>query len=69
MAIFAGASLLAVVVFAAAAVPVLRHVGRNEAIRHARATAQLAAAGIVEPALGDALLRGDATPSSGWTAS
>jgi signal transduction histidine kinase len=59
MAIFAAASLLAVVLFAVAAVQVFRHEGRSEAIRNARATAQLAAAGVVEPALRDELLRGD----------
>lgn len=52
-------SLVAVVVFMAASLPFLRHVGRTEAIREARTVARLAATGVVEPNLEDALLRGD----------
>jgi two-component system NarL family sensor kinase len=59
---FVASSLIAVVVFVAASVPFLRHLGRSEAIRDARATARLAAAGVVEPNLDDALL--ELNPSS-----
>ena len=58
---FVAASLVAVLVFAAASVPLLRHLGREEAIREARSVARLAAAGVVEPNLQDGLLRGDDT--------
>ncbi|MDH4345284.1 MAG: integral membrane sensor signal transduction histidine kinase, partial [Thermoleophilia bacterium] len=58
---FVVVSLLAMVVFAAASLPLLRHLGRSEAVRDARDTARLAAAGIVEPNLSDALLTGDAS--------
>ncbi|HSL64094.1 MAG TPA: histidine kinase, partial [Gaiellaceae bacterium] len=53
------ASLAAVLVFVLASVPLLRHLGRSEAIREARAVAALAAEGVVEPNLEDALLEGD----------
>ena len=53
------ASLAAVLVFVLASIPLLRHLGRSEAIREARAVAGLAAQGVVEPNLEDALLAGD----------
>jgi hypothetical protein len=53
---FVAASLVAVIVFVVASLPFLRRLGRTEAIRDARATARLAAAGVVEPNLDDALL-------------
>ena len=56
---FVAASLVASVVFVAASLPLFRHIGRSEAIRNARSTAHLAAAGIAEPNLDDGLLRGD----------
>lgn len=56
---FVAASLVAVLVFGAISVPVLRHLGRTEAIRDARSTARLAAIGIAEPNLEDSLLHGD----------
>jgi len=56
---FVLASLAASLVFVAASLPLLRHLGRTEAIRDARTTARLAAAGIAEPNLEDGLLRGD----------
>ena len=56
---FVVTSLVAVAVFVGALLPLLRHLGRSEAIRVARATARLAAIGIAEPALEDGLLRGD----------
>lgn len=52
-------SLVAVGVFVAASVPFLRHLGRTEAIREARAIARLAAVGITEPNLENGLLEGD----------
>jgi two-component system NarL family sensor kinase len=59
MAMFVAGSLVAVLVFALASVPLLRQTGRNEAIRNARETVRLAAAGVVEPNLRNGLLRGD----------
>lgn len=56
---FVAASLVAVLVFGAISVPVLRHLGRTEAIRDARSTSRLAAIGIAEPSLENGLLRGD----------
>jgi two-component system NarL family sensor kinase len=56
---FVAASLAASVVFVLASLLLLRHLGRSEAVRDARATARLAAAGIVEPNLEDGLLRGE----------
>lgn len=56
---FVGGSLLAVLVFVLASVPLLREIGRSEAIRNARETVRLAAAGVVEPNLRNGLLRGD----------
>jgi two-component system NarL family sensor kinase len=56
---FVAASLAASVVFVLASLLLLRHLGRTEAIRDARATARLAAVGIAEPNLEDGLLRGD----------
>lgn len=53
------ASLAASVVFVLASLLLLRQLGRTEAIREARVTARLAAAGIAEPNLEDGLLRGD----------
>ncbi len=53
------ASLVAVLVFVLASVPLLRHLGRTEAIREARTVASLAAVGIVEPNLENGILRGD----------
>lgn len=56
---FVVASLIAVAIFVAASVPVLRHIGRDEAIRDARGVARLAAAGVVEPNLLNGVLEGD----------
>jgi len=56
---FVVASLAAVLVFVAASLPFLRHLGRTEAIREARSIARLAATGVAEPNLENALLRGD----------
>jgi len=56
---FVAGSLVAALVFIVASVPLLRHLGRTEAIRDARATARLAAAGAVEPNLSDDLLSND----------
>jgi two-component system NarL family sensor kinase len=56
---FVAASLAASVVFVLASLLLLRHLGRTEAIRDARVTARLVAAGIAEPNLEDGLLRGD----------
>jgi two-component system NarL family sensor kinase len=56
---FVAASLAASLVFVLASLLLLRHLGRSEAVRDARVTARLAAAGIVEPNLEDGLLRGD----------
>jgi two-component system NarL family sensor kinase len=56
---FVAASLAASLVFVLASLLLLRHLGRTEAIRDARATAHLVAAGIAEPNLEDGLLRGD----------
>ena len=56
---FVGGSLLAVLVFVLASVPLFRQIGRGEAIRNARETVRLAAAGVVEPNLRNGLLRGD----------
>lgn len=53
------AGLVAVLVFAAAALFVLRELGHREAIRNARQLTTLAGQGIVEPALGERLLAGD----------
>ena len=57
---FVASSLVAVAVFVVASVPLLRHLGRSEAVRDARVVARLAAAGVVEPNLEDALLEGEA---------
>jgi two-component system, NarL family, sensor kinase len=56
---FVAASVFASVVFVAAGLLLLRHLGHTEAIRNARETARLAAAGIAEPNLEDGLLRGE----------
>jgi signal transduction histidine kinase len=60
MAMFVAASLVAVMIFVAASVPLLRQIGRDKAIRDARGVARLAAEGVVEPNLGDGLLDGKA---------
>jgi two-component system NarL family sensor kinase len=56
---FVASGLVAVLLFIVASLPFLRHVGRSEAIREARATARLAAVGVVEPNLEDAVLEHD----------
>jgi signal transduction histidine kinase len=56
---FVASGLVVVLLFIVASVPFLRHVGRSEAIREARATARLAAVGVVEPNLEDAVLHRD----------
>ena len=56
---FVLAGLVAVVVFVAGAVLVLRELGQREALQDARELAELAGRGIVEPALDDGLLAGD----------
>jgi two-component system, NarL family, sensor kinase len=62
--VFAAASLAAIVVLGVAATAVLRRSARDEGIREAKEVTRLLGEGVVEPALGDALLRGDpnATP-------
>ncbi len=57
---FALAGLLVLAVFGAGAVLALRSLAHDEALRDARQFAVLAGQGIVEPALGPALLEGDA---------
>lgn len=56
---FVAASLVASLVFVGASLLLLRHAGRTEATRQARATAHLAASGIAEPNLEDGLLSGE----------
>jgi two-component system, NarL family, sensor kinase len=56
---FVAASLVASLVFVLASLLLLRHLGREDAVRDSRATARLAAGGIVEPNLENGLLRGD----------
>jgi signal transduction histidine kinase len=55
---FALSGLLAVLVLGFVAVQVLRHTGRNEAIRNAKEVTQLAGRGIVEPAITPGVLAG-----------
>ena len=57
---FAVAGLAVVALFGVAALFALRALGQSEALRDARQFATLAGQGIVEPAVGPALLRGDA---------
>jgi two-component system, NarL family, sensor kinase len=57
---FVAASLGASLVFVVASLLLLGRVGRTEAVRDARASARVAAAGIAEPNLEDGLLRGEA---------
>lgn len=56
---FVAASLAASLLFMAASVPLLRQLGKTEALREVRDTAHLAAAGVIEPNLTDELLEGD----------
>jgi two-component system, NarL family, sensor kinase len=56
---YALSGLAALILLAAAGVYLLERVGRDEAIRNARENAELAAHGVVEPALTPALLRGE----------
>lgn len=56
---FALSGLVAVIVLGFGATLVLRHLGRKEAIRDARQLTELAARGIVQPALTPGTLRGD----------
>lgn len=56
---YALSGVAALILLAAAGVYLLEHVGRDEAIRNARQNAELAAHGVVEPALTPAVLRGD----------
>jgi hypothetical protein len=63
---FVVASLAAVLVFVAASLPFLRHLGRSEAIREARSIARLAATGVVEPNLENALIHGDKAALGAW---
>lgn len=56
---FAAASLAAIVVLGLAATAALRRSARDEGIREAKEVTRLLGEGIVEPALGNALLRGD----------
>jgi len=56
---FAAASLLAVAVLGALGVLLLRDVGRDEAVRHAKEVTRLAALRVVEPQVAPGLLRGD----------
>src|SRR5215212_4346839 len=56
---FVLAGLVAVVVFVAGSLLVLRELGRREAVNDARALAVVAGQGIVEPVLGRGLLAGD----------
>jgi two-component system, NarL family, sensor kinase len=58
---FVVAGLVAVVVFFVGSLFVLRDLGQSEAIRDARQIAVLTGQGIVEPELGNGLLRGDST--------
>jgi two-component system NarL family sensor kinase len=62
--VFATASLAAIVVLGLAATAVMRRTARDEGIREAKVATRLAGEGIVEPALGSALLRGDPTARS-----
>jgi signal transduction histidine kinase len=57
---FVAAGLVAVALFAVGALLVLRELGQREALQDARELAELAGRGIVEPALDDGLLAGDA---------
>lgn len=56
---YAISGVAALILLAAAGVYLLRHIGRDEAIRNAREVTALAGRGIVEPALTPALLRGN----------
>src|SRR3954454_3597779 len=56
---YALSGVAALILLGAAGVYLLRHVGQDEAIRHARQVAELAGHGVVEPNLTRAVLRGD----------
>jgi signal transduction histidine kinase len=56
---FAATGLLAVVVVGLVGVLVVRHVSRNEALRDAEELTRVAGEGIVAPAVGSGVLRGD----------
>src|SRR5918912_3262752 len=56
---FAASGLAVVVLLGVVGVELLRRTGTREAIRNAKETTRLAGRGIVEPAVTDALLRGD----------
>jgi two-component system, NarL family, sensor kinase len=56
---YALSGVAALILLGAAGVYLLQHVGRDEAIRNARDDAELAARGVVQPALTPGLLRGD----------
>jgi two-component system, NarL family, sensor kinase len=56
---YALSGVLALILLGAAGVYLLQHVGRDEAIRNARQNTELAARGVVEPALTTGLLTGD----------
>lgn len=60
MALFAGAGLVAVVLLGLVAASVLRHTGKDEAVRDAKEITRLAGFGIAEPAVSNSLLKGDA---------
>jgi len=57
--VFAAASLAAITVLGLTATAVLRRSARDEGIREAKEVTRLLGEGVVEPALNDALLRGD----------
>ena len=59
MVAFAASGLAIVVLLGAVGVELLRRTGSAEAIRNAKRVTRLAGEGIVEPVLGDSLLRGD----------
>src|SRR5690349_20521613 len=56
---YAASGVAALILLGAAGVYLLQHVGRDEAVRNARENAELAAHGIVEPALNANVLDGD----------
>src|SRR5919199_6750397 len=56
---FAASGLAVVVLLGVVGVELLRRTGTREAIRNAKETTRLAGRGIVQPAVTDALLRGD----------
>jgi len=56
---YALSGVLALILLGAAGVYLLQHVGRDEAIRNARQNTELAARGVVEPALTNGVLAGD----------